>query len=178
MATSHIFCGLPPGTYYTFVDGTTCFGPGLFTLTPKISPVTQDDCLGAGMLQPFGFPVSVTANTGNKPANSSLSSAPMGTANCGDLGVNAPEYTFWLPITKPGTLLTARIKSAQPPNYLPLLYVQRQCNPALTTCDDGNKHATLPQISIANPGAGPWYFFVDGDQATRGTFTLEVTWTP
>ena len=168
-----VLCGLPPGTYFPIVDGS---GKGFpFSLTVSMSPVSLDDCPGAGMLP--GAKSTISGDTTGK--NGSHMQAPANKMGCGiDQGANAPEFVFYVPAPNslPNGHLIAKLSNVSN-GFVPLLYIEQLCSSMTTVCALGTQqNAYSPSIDITPVMQGPYFIIVDGDQGTRGSFTLDVTW--
>lgn len=169
-------CGLPPGTYYAFVDGVSKFDIGEYTISTLVSTADLQSCAGAGMVYPgFTSAGSITnINTGLHVAPGNK--APANTPNCGDLG-SGPDFIYFVPVPAGKTALSAKVTTLDV-NFRPLVYITQVC-PAQagvnqTYCGASvNGTATTPIINT--PAAGNWFVVVDGDQGTSGSFTLTVT---
>src|SRR5579871_210687 len=153
MASSLVECGLPPGTYFTWLDSVSVGGNWKLKVTT--TPVDVNSCAGAGHLIGLGsFPAVDTTTHADHFQTASN--------QCTSTGAGARDATFYLvvPAQRNYTFSTAK-------GFRHMVYVRNACNAADLACAEtqvANKGVTL----AANLAPGLYFVIVDG--LTAGDF--------
>jgi hypothetical protein len=157
-----VACGLPPGTYYPWLDAKAAGGG--FTLDVKLSPVTLLDCPNAGNLLDGG---TYNGTTGGNSAFSNV--------GCLDKGTTSPEHVYFFALTAPKNVTLTATSAI----FKPSIYVRKDCTMQASELVNGCN--TAP--SLMNPAkltfnalpAGLYTVVVDGSANGGGAYTLTYT---
>ncbi|MSP60294.1 MAG: hypothetical protein EXR72_08130 [Myxococcales bacterium] len=161
-ASRLVVCGLPPGTYYTWIDSKS--DGGTYQLNVTVTPVSLNACDDAGRLLAGSTLEATTSGHANNYSSS-------GKASCGlDAGSTSPDAVFYfvLTATKDVTI------STKGTTFRHSLYVRSDaCGGTDLACDIAINPPAMLTLKKLTPGI--YFVFVDGVAGDRGAIAITMT---